>query len=151
MGSLCRPYPVRQMLGQQRHCTERPPGAAALRHTTRPPRCPSATLPARHAARTTVSASASGRGGSAIRSAEPGQCLRPFGSPRVSTAEVRDTVQDRLGTDRVALLGPTESAATGEGSPPAPAHSGKGPMFYTFSSDERVLISENHYVYIFSF
>lgn len=50
-----------------------------------------------------------------------------------------------------ALLGPTEPAATGEGSPPAPAHSGKGPMFYTFSSDERVLISENHYVYIFSF
>lgn len=132
MGSLCRPLPCEADAGAAASLyrvasrssgapphypsTTMPVHPLPIRHATRPPHCPSTTLPvyppttlpARHTARTTVSASASSRGGSAVRSAEPGQCLRPFGSRRVSTAEVRDTIQDRLGTDRVA-----HTAATG--------------------------------------
>uniref|UniRef100_A0A2K5LLM9 Uncharacterized protein n=1 Tax=Cercocebus atys TaxID=9531 RepID=A0A2K5LLM9_CERAT len=105
MGSLCRPT---LGLQEQRRSATLPVHHDARPPSAHPPRYPPTTLPARHAARTTVSASASSRGGSAVRSAEPGQCLRPFGSRRVSTAEVRDTIQDRLGTDRVA-----HTAATG--------------------------------------
>uniref|UniRef100_A0A2K5IGA4 Uncharacterized protein n=1 Tax=Colobus angolensis palliatus TaxID=336983 RepID=A0A2K5IGA4_COLAP len=149
MGSLCRCWAAASLY------------RAASRSSGTPPPYPSATLAVCHATQTTVSASASGRGGSAVRSAEPGQCLRPFWSPRVSTAEVRDSIQDRLGTDWVA-----RTVATGRVRPcwdrrslqrqvrAVPLHLPtlvKDPCSTLSPQMNRFLISENHYVYSFSF